>query len=133
MKIEPGLAVQDPSDDATSYTVRPLPVNRRKVRKQPEANISCPFCEKKARFRQVLRSYLFNNHFKNDCEEAIKQILEQTGDLCPKCPDMHFNRPLNWKSYLHFSRTHRVAENLEYSQNILNMENFQQILLKFSQ
>jgi len=103
------------------------PSNRRRIRTESksEAKISCPFCEKMVGIRPVLQSHLLSKHFKKDCEEAIKQILEKSGGVCPKCPGFSWSEPgtLNWTALTHFSRKHKIAEDLEYSDNLLNQGN----------
>ena len=107
-------------------------LSKRKRKLAPSGNIPCHLCDKKLKVRSVLMSHLMVNHFKYDCEEAIKQVLEHSGDVCPLCPDRpQFTRPFDWKVFLHFSRTHKIAENLTYSQNQLNFENVQKILQIF--
>jgi len=109
-----------------------LEISNRKRRPAPSGNIPCHLCDKKLKVRSVLMSHLMVNHFKYDCEEAIKQVLEHSGDVCPLCPDRpQFTRPFDWKVFLHFSRTHKIAENLTYSRNELNFENVQKILQIF--
>jgi len=102
-------------------------------RSKPKANISCPFCEKKVVIRPVLQSHLLSKHFKKDCEEAIKQIFERTGGVCPMCPGFRFNKPgtLDWTVFIHFSRKHKIAEDLDYSDNLLNQDNVEKIVQRF--
>ena len=98
---------------------------------KPGANISCPYCEKKVVMRTVLRSHLLSRHFKKDCEEGIKQIFEKTGGVCPECPGFKWSKPLDWKLFIHFSRKHKIAEDLEYSNNLPNKDNVKKILERF--
>jgi len=134
-KLEARLAMKDQDEEENCPKIKPLQSNRRKakrnqIKNQPGANIQCEFCEQKVLAPHILRSHLLSRHFKQDCVEAIKQILGQTGDICPKCPEIRFSRPFDWKVFLHFSRTHRIAENLEYSENVLNIKNVKNIVRK---
>ena len=98
---------------------------RARSQSKSEGKFSCPFCEEKLVIRPVLLSHLLSKHFKKDCEEAIKQILEKSGGVCPKCPGFSWSQPgaLNWTTLTHFSRKHKIAEDLEYSDNLLNQGN----------
>ena len=98
---------------------------RGRSQSKSEGKFSCPFCEEKLVIRPVLLSHLLSKHFKKDCEEAIKQILEKSGGVCPKCPGFSWSQPgaLNWTTLTHFSRKHKIAEDLEYSDNLLNQGN----------
>eukprot|EP00092_Neocalanus_flemingeri_P035780 GFUD01038960.1.p1 GENE.GFUD01038960.1~~GFUD01038960.1.p1 ORF type:complete len:781 (+),score=171.04 GFUD01038960.1:51-2393(+) len=107
--------------------------NTRQLATSKPAGISCPFCEKKLAIRPVLQSHLLSRHFKKDCEEAIKQIFEKTGGVCPSCPGFRGSKPgtLDWSVFIHFSRKHKMAEDLEYSNNLLNQENVKKIFQRF--
>eukprot|EP00092_Neocalanus_flemingeri_P032243 GFUD01035047.1.p1 GENE.GFUD01035047.1~~GFUD01035047.1.p1 ORF type:complete len:766 (-),score=188.95 GFUD01035047.1:463-2760(-) len=107
--------------------------NTRQLATCKPAGISCPFCEKKLVIRPVLLSHLLSRHFKKDCEEAIKQIFEKTGGVCPSCPGFRGSKPgtLDWSVFMHFSRKHKIAEDLEYSNNLLNQENVKKIFQRF--
>jgi len=104
----------------------------------PESNIEewkscCPYCNKKISKNPVLQSHLFSRHFRNDCEEAIKQILAKTEGVCPLCPWIkwdNYSTP-DWSAFLHFSRKHKIAEKLEYSDNAPNQSNVDIILVRF--
>ena len=100
---------------------------------KPERKICCPFCDKKLRINPVLQSHLFSRHFRTDCEEAISQMLTRTGGVCPLCPWIKWDNysPLDWNIFFHFSRKHKIAENLEYSNNVLNQANVEKILARF--
>ena len=57
-----------------------------------------------------------------DCETGIRQILDRTSGRCPLCSGKKFSwsGQLDWKILLHFSRTHKMVDGLEYSSNIPN-------------
>jgi len=126
-------------DQAGPETLIPEPKHEKSnnhrflTKSKSEAKISCPFCEKKVVMRPVLQSHLASKHFKKDCEEGIKQILEKSGGICPKCPGFNWSKPgtKDWSVLLHFSRKHKIAQDLEYSDNLLNQENVEKILQKF--
>jgi hypothetical protein len=70
----------------------------------------------------VLQSHLFSRHFKNDCEEGIKQVLERTGGVCPLCPRFKWSNTetLGWNIFIHFARKHKITDDLEFCNNLPN-------------
>jgi len=109
---------------------------RRKTMKgnsKAEANICCPFCEKKVVKNPVLQSHLFSRHFKTDCEEGIKQVLERTGGVCPLCPKFRWSNTetLGWKIFIHFARKHKITDDLEFCHNLPNQDNVKKIVERF--
>ena len=57
-----------------------------------------------------------------DCETGIRQILTRTGGRCSLCPGKKFvwTGELDWKILLHFSRTHKICDGLQFSDNLPN-------------
>jgi len=110
--------------------------NRKEYVPEPdieERKSCCPYCNKKMSKNPVLQSHLFSRHFRIDCEEAIKQILAKTEGVCPLCPWIkwdNYSTP-DWSEFFHFSRKHKIAEKLEYSDNAPNQSNVDIILVRF--
>ena len=70
----------------------------------------------------VLQSHLLSKHFKTDCEEAIRTILQRTGGKCPLCPNKERwtnYSTLSWSIFIHFSRQHGIADGLQFNNDIL--------------
>ena len=66
-----------------------------------------------------------------DCEAAIKQILARTKGKCPLCPktwEWRAGSNLDWTIYIHFSRSHRITENLTFNDNQFSQQNVDTIL-----
>ena len=113
-------------------------------RKRPikPGNWKCKYCGKSHKKSAVLQSHLMNQHFKvslrynirecvykyivyaltfkEDCREAIDAILRRTEGRCPLCPDKMWEEGSQpeWSVHLHFSRTHGIAADLTYNNDI---------------
>ena len=57
-----------------------------------------------------------------DCKAGLEAVLERSGGVCPLCPDYASQwqpgQLLDWNLLAHFSRKHRITQDLTYN----NME-----------
>ena len=83
---------------------------------------SCPHCTKTF-WKMVEFQPHLRRHFSDEVDSALKTILEESNWRCPVCPakeDLHWpdyimnNKTKNLKVFLHFSRTHYIAQDLTF-------------------
>jgi len=84
--------------------------------KTPVLSVTCPHCYRRLQ-ETSLQTHLVSRHFKKDCEEAIKTVLQTTGGKCPKCSAQfklsQYSGLVDWRVHIHFARTHKIAEDLD--------------------
>jgi len=84
--------------------------------KPPVPSVICPHCNRTLQ-EASLQTHLVSRHFKKDCEEAIKSVLQATGGMCPKCSVKfelsQYSVSVDWRVTIHFARTHKIAEDLD--------------------
>jgi len=95
--------------------------------------IPCRYCDQKFMKQAVVQSHLLSTHFRKDCEQAIRQILQRTGGKCPLCPKESWSdySKLDWSMFLHFSRKHKIAENCLFNEDVMRQENVDSMVRKF--
>jgi len=122
------------TDEATDRS-RMLKKTAKAKRKRPfkPGNWKCKYCGKSHKKSAVLQSHLMNQHFKEDCRDAIEVILRRTEGRCPLCPNKTWEQGSQpeWSVHLHFSRTHSIAADLTYNNDIRCEANIEKIMKKF--